>query len=239
MSPAGPGQEVAGRIGRNLGRAAGRVFRLYPIPGGVATAFRPFAGRRLQQPVAGERGADAGLARGVERGHGQPQLAGARERLEDTRLRAPTDGVVVGLQVHTVGGVVRPGESLMEIVPTGQELIIEAQVKPEDADDLRPGQTTEVRITAFGGRNVPIVHGVLRQISADRFTDEHSGRGYFLARVAVPQTELRRLASPAAGNRRLRAGLPAQIIVPTRKRTALQYLVEPLNQALWQSLREQ
>lgn len=168
-----------------------------------------------------------------------PQLAGARERLEDTRLRAPTDGVVVGLQVHTVGGVVRPGESLMEIVPTGQELIIEAQVKPEDADDLRPGQTTEVRITAFGGRNVPIVHGVLRQISADRFTDEHSGRGYFLARVAVPQTELRRLASPAAGNRRLRAGLPAQIIVPTRKRTALQYLVEPLNQALWQSLREQ
>lgn len=168
-----------------------------------------------------------------------PQLAGARERLEQTRLRAPVDGTVVGLSVHTVGGVVRPGESLMDIVPEGQELIVEAQVRPEDADDLTVGATTEVRITAFGGRNLPIVHGVLRQVSADRFTDEHSGRAYFLARVAVPKRELDRLASPAAGNRRLRAGLPAQVIVPTRKRTALQYLVEPLNQALWQSLREQ
>lgn len=168
-----------------------------------------------------------------------PQLAGARERLEQTRLRAPVDGTVVGLSVHTVGGVVRPGETLMDIVPAGQELIIEAQVRPEDADDLTIGATTEVRITAFGGRNLPIVHGVLRQVSADRFTDEHSGRAYFLARVAVPKRELDRLASPAAGNRRLRAGLPAQVIVPTRKRTALQYIIEPLNQALWQSLREQ
>lgn len=166
-----------------------------------------------------------------------PQLAGARERLELTRLRAPADGVVVGLAVHTVGGVIAPGERVMDIVPEGQDLVIEAQVRPQDADDLAPGQRTEVRITAFGGRNLPIVYGAVRQVSADRFTDERSGEGYFLTQIVVSEEELARLT--AAAGRRLRAGLPAQVIVPTRKRTALQYLLEPLDQTFWRSLREE
>ncbi|MBC7768725.1 MAG: HlyD family type I secretion periplasmic adaptor subunit [Phycisphaerales bacterium] len=166
-----------------------------------------------------------------------PQLAGARERLELTRLRAPADGAVVGLTVHTVGGVISPGERVLDIVPEGQELIIEAQVRPEDADDLEPGQRTEVRITAFGGRSLPIVRGDVRQVSADRFTDERDGRAYFLAQIAVPREELARLNESAG--RGLRAGLSAQVIVPTRKRTALQYLLEPLDQTLWRSLREE
>lgn len=168
-----------------------------------------------------------------------PQLAGARERLERTRLRAPVDGVVVGLQVHTVGGVIGAGQRVLDIVPQDSNLIVEAQVRPEDADGLHPGQMTEVRITAFRGRNLPLVHGVLQTVSADRLTDEHTGHGYFLARVSVPPAELRKLADPASGERHLRAGLPAQVLVPTRKRTALQYLLEPLNQALWRSMREQ
>ncbi|HYD87553.1 MAG TPA: HlyD family efflux transporter periplasmic adaptor subunit [Vitreimonas sp.] len=166
-----------------------------------------------------------------------PQLAGARERLELTRLRAPADGQVVGLQVHTVGGVISPGQRVLDIVPEGQELIIEAQVRPEDADDLAAGQRTEVRITSFGGRNLPIVHGEVRQVSADRFTDERDGRAYFLTQIAVPHAEIDRLTESAG--RELRAGLSAQVIVPTRKRTALQYLLEPLDQTLWRSLREE
>lgn len=168
-----------------------------------------------------------------------PQLAGARERLELTRLRAPTDGQVVGLQVHTVGGVVRAGERLMDIVPEGQDLIVEAQVHPESADDLQVGQTTEVRITAFGGRNLPIVHGEVTQVSADRFVEERTGRAYFLMQVKVPPAELQRLIDAGGESRRLRPGLSAQVVVPTRKRTALQYLLEPLNQTLWRSLREE
>lgn len=167
-----------------------------------------------------------------------PQLAGAREQLEQTRMRAPADGVVVGLAVHTVGGVVRPGDKLMDIVPQDHDLIVEAQVRPEDADDLQPGQVTEVRFSAFGGRSVPILHGDVRQISADRFTDERTGRPYFLIQVGVPPAELEKLSASGA-NRRLRAGLSAEVVVPTRKRTALQYLLEPLNQTLWRSLREQ
>lgn len=166
-----------------------------------------------------------------------PQLAGARQQLELTRLRAPVSGTVVGLSVHTVGGVVSPGQRVLDIVPDGQELIVEAQVRPEDADDLEVGQTTEVRITAFGGRNLPIVRGQVRQVSADRFTDERTGRAYFLTQVVVSPQELQRLTD--SGGRRLRAGLSAQVIVPTRQRTALQYLLEPLNQTLWRSLREE
>lgn len=167
-----------------------------------------------------------------------PQLAGARERLELTRLRAPADGTVVGLQVHTVGGVVRAGERLMDIVPAGQELIVEARVAPESADNLRVGQRTEVRVTAFGGRNLPIVYGEVRQVSADRFVDERTGQGYFVTQVAVPPEELHRLTEAAGDEHTLRAGLSAQVVIPTRKRTALQYLFEPLNQTLWRSLRE-
>ena len=168
-----------------------------------------------------------------------PQLAGARERLELTRLRAPVDGVVVGLQVHTVGGVVGAGERLMDIVPEGQDLIVEARVAPESADNLQVGQRTEVRVTAFGGRNLPIVYGEVRQVSADRFVDERTGQGYFLTQVAVPPEELQRLTQAAGDEHRLRAGLSAQVVIPTRKRTALQYLLEPLNQTLWRSLREE
>lgn len=166
-----------------------------------------------------------------------PQLAGARERLELTRLRAPADGTVVGLTVHTVGGVIGAGERVMDIVPEGQDLIIEAQVRPQDADDLAPGQRTEVRISAFGGRNLPIVYGAVRRVSADRFTDERNGEGYFVTQIVVSEAELARLADAAGRN--LSPGLPAQVIIPTRSRTALQYLFEPLDQTLWRSLREE
>jgi HlyD family secretion protein len=83
---------------------------------------------------------------------------------------------------------------------------------------------------------MPIVKGRLKQVSADRFTDQQTGRAYFTAQVEVPPEELKRLASD--GKRQLRAGLSAEIMVPTRKRTALEYLLEPLNQTLWRSFRE-
>ncbi|MEQ1809156.1 MAG: HlyD family type I secretion periplasmic adaptor subunit [Terricaulis sp.] len=167
-----------------------------------------------------------------------PQLAGARERLDLTRLRAPVAGIVVGLQVHTVGGVVTAGQRLMDVVPEGQDLIVEARVAPESADNLQVGQRTEVRITAFGGRNLPIVYGEVRQVSADRFVDERTGQGYFITQIGVPPEELGRLTEAAGDEHTLRAGLSAQVVIPTRKRTALQYLFEPLNQTLWRSLRE-
>lgn len=167
-----------------------------------------------------------------------PQLAGARAELESTFMRAPVSGVIVGLQANTVGGVIRPGEPVMDIVPEGQDLIVEAQVRPEDAEDVHPGLESEVRITAFSGRSMPMLEGEVQRISADRFTDERTGQGYFLARVAVPQEELRELTETSGTGAQMRPGLPAQVVIPTRSRTALQYLLEPLNQTLWSSFRE-
>lgn len=168
-----------------------------------------------------------------------PRLTSAREQLERTRLRAPSDGVVVGLTAHTVGGVIAPGEHVLDVVPDDQSLVIDAQVRPEDADDIEPNQAVEVRITAFHGRDLPIVTGTVRQISADRFQDERTGLAYFKMQVVVPAAELARLAEGGGARRQLRPGLPAQVIAPIRQRTALQYLLEPLNQALWRSFREQ
>ena len=152
-----------------------------------------------------------------------PQLAGARAELENTLLRAPVSGVIVGLHANTLGGVIRAGEPVMDIVPEGQDLIVEAHVRPEDADDVHPGLASEVRITAFSGRSMPLLTGEVERISADRFTDERSGAAYFIARVSVPQPELQRLADDPRTRAQVRPGLPAQVVIPTRKRTALQY----------------
>ncbi len=163
-----------------------------------------------------------------------PQLAAVRQQLERTRLRAPMSGKVVGLSVHTVGGVVRPGERLMDIVPDGKALVVQARVRPEDADDIRIGQNAEIRVTAFSGRSMPILHGVIRAVSADRLVEEHTGAAYFLAEVEAPADKLW-----TGGQLRMSAGLPAEMVAVTRKRTALDYLLEPLNQAMWRSFREQ
>lgn len=166
-----------------------------------------------------------------------PQLAGTRAELERTLMRAPVAGVIVGLQANTVGGVIHAGEAVMDIVPEGQDLIVEARVRPEDADNLRRGQAGEVRITAFSGRNMPTLRGEVQRVSADRFTDERTGQPYFITQVSVTRQELERLTD-ANSEAQVRPGLPAQVIVPTRKRTALQYFLEPLNQSIWSSFRE-
>jgi HlyD family secretion protein len=165
-----------------------------------------------------------------------PQVEAIRSQLERSLIRAPVSGAVVGLRVFTQGGVIRPGDTILDIVPEAQPLVLEAQVDPADADDLVIGQRTQVRVTSFGLRNMPIVYGEVTRISADRFVDERTGRAYFVAEVVVPTTELERLE--AAGASGLRAGLSVEVIVPLRARTALEYLVEPLRMSLWRSLGE-
>lgn len=168
-----------------------------------------------------------------------PQLAGVRAEVERTLMRAPVAGVIVGLDANTVGGVLTPGAPVMDIVPEGQDLIVEARVRPEDADDLHQGEQGEVMITAFTGRNLPRLHGEVRRVSADRFVDERTGQPYFVVQMGVTRAELERLnPDENSGARQLRPGLPAQVVIPTRKRTALQYLLEPLNQSIWGSFRE-
>lgn len=174
----------------------------------------------------------------VQLGDLEPKLTAARQSLARAQVRAPEGGEVVGLTVFTVGGVVQPGQTLMEIVPRRAPLVIEAMVSPNDADDLRIGQETEVRFTAFRERDLPILKGRITKISADSFVDEQSGERYFKAEVNVPPEVLAELKRVRGEDTGLRPGLPVEVVVPLRERTALQYLTEPLQQMMWRSFRE-
>jgi HlyD family type I secretion membrane fusion protein len=167
-----------------------------------------------------------------------PKLVAVREQLQRARVRAPVSGQVVGLSVFTIGGVVAPGQTLMEIVPDRRMLVIQAQVAPKDADDVYVGQEAQVRFVSVHDRNLPLLTGKVRTISADSFTDEKTGRSFFRAELEVTPEQLRRVGG-TLGHGQLRPGLPVEVLLNVRKRTALQYILEPLTRNLWGSLREQ
>jgi HlyD family secretion protein len=166
-----------------------------------------------------------------------PKLIATREQLQHSLVRAPATGQVVGLQVFTIGGVVAAGQKLMDIVPDGRELVIQAQLNPTDADDAYPGQTAQVRFLSVHNQDLPLFTGTVRTVSADSFTDEKTGRTYFRSEIVVPETELDRVRT-ALGQGELRPGLPVEVVMKVRSRTALQYLLEPLTGALWRSGHE-
>jgi HlyD family secretion protein len=169
----------------------------------------------------------------------QPRLNAARDQLARTEIRAPASGIVVGLTVFTEGGVIAPGQKLMDIVPDNAALLIEARVNPDDADDLVVGQETQVRFDSLHERSLPTLKGELTRLSADAFVDERTGESFFTAEVTVPHDQLQLIYERRGKDFALRAGMPVQVLVPLRKRTALQYAFEPLTGSMWKSFREQ
>ncbi len=168
----------------------------------------------------------------------RPRLSAVREQLARSIVRAPESGRVVGLSVFTVGGVVAPGQMVMEIVPQDRALVIKARIAPDDADDVRSGMSTQVRFPSIRDPNSPPVTGQLVSMSADSLTDQRTGARYFEGEVRVPENELRRIATVPAQGSPIRPGLPAEVLIPLAKRTVLQYLIEPLTQSFWRSGRE-
>lgn len=168
----------------------------------------------------------------------QPKLQATRDQLARAIVRAPASGKIVGLTTFTVGGVVSPGQVLMEVVPGDKALVIQASVNPNDADDLKIGQETQVRFTSLHDRSLPILHGKLTKMSADSFTDEKSGQRFFRAEISVPEDEMAKIRKVRGPRTGIGPGLPVEVIVPLRKRTALQYLIEPLTQTVWKTGRE-
>ena len=167
-----------------------------------------------------------------------PRWTAARDQLERTAIRAPATGAVVGLSVFTPGGVVAPGQKLMDIVPERTPLLIQARISPEDADDLSVGQRTLVKFSGLHERNLPNLEGKLTRLSADSFIDEKSGISYFTGEVTVPLDQLRLIQDVRGSDFALRAGMPVQVLIPLRKRTALDYALEPLIGSFWSSFRE-
>jgi HlyD family secretion protein len=167
-----------------------------------------------------------------------PKWKAARDQLARTEVRAPATGTVVGLTVFTVGGVIEPGRKLMDIVPERSSLVIEARLSPNDVDDVRVGQEATVKFTGLHDRDLPTLKGRLTRVSADVFVDDKTGQSYFGAEVSVPPEDLAIIRQKRGREFMLKPGMPVEILVPLRRRTALQYLLEPLTDSLWRSFRE-
>ena len=172
-------------------------------------------------------------------GETQTELKDLTERknaLQDivsrTVVRAPVDGIVNGLQFHTVRGVIPPGTPIANIVPQSDELIVDAQVSLIDIDRVAIGMDATIRFSTFGSA-VPTITGKVINLSADRVMDEQTGMSYYLARVEVTPEGKEDLQDLI-----LLPGMPAEVFINTGSRTFLQYLFKPFSNALARSFIE-
>jgi HlyD family secretion protein len=147
----------------------------------------------------------------------------AKDVLERIELRAPTSGVIHQLAAHTLGGVIRAGDAIMEIVPDSDDLQIEARLQPNDIDQVRTGQQAYVRFSAFNQRVTPQLAGQVSYVSADISHDQQTNAPYFTVRVMLPDDERRRLAGL-----QLVSGMPAEVFMQTGSRTMFSYLFKPI-----------
>ena len=148
---------------------------------------------------------------------------GAEARLARIEITAPQAGTVLALKAHTVGGVVQAGETIMEIVPGDDKLVLQAQVLPQDVNKVQAGQKSRIRLSAFDQQVTPEVFGTLINISADKLEDRRRSASYYVARIAIDEVELAKL-----GDVELVPGMPAEIFIQTGERVAISYLLKPL-----------
>jgi protease secretion system membrane fusion protein len=161
------------------------------------------------------------------------KLKAAEEELERTLIKAPATGAVVGIAAQTVGGVIQPGARIMDIVPADEMLVLETQIPPHVVDRVIPGQAADVRFNNFADTPQLVVEGRLISVSADLLTDPATHASYYLGRVAVTEQGLKEL-----GNRRLRPGMPVEVVIRTGERSLLTYLTAPLVRRLSRALTE-
>jgi len=163
----------------------------------------------------------------------QERLIANQDIVRHLEIRAPAAGIVVGSTVFTTEGVVAPGRTLMQIVPTGDNLIIEAQLAVQDIEIVYEGLMAQIRFPALPQRTLPTLTGHVIHVSADRMTDERTGQSYFKARLRPDAESLEKIVE-----RRLVAGMPAEVSIATGQRTAGRYLLDPFIDAVRRSMRE-
>jgi len=163
----------------------------------------------------------------------QERMSALEDRLTRIVIRAPEDGMIIGMTVHTVGGVINPGTPLLDIVPAKSDLIVEAQLSPIDIDRVRVGKPADIRFSAFNSSTTPVMKGEVVHVSADRLINQDTGMPYYLARVTLTEEGAR-----ALGSLQLQPGMPAEVLINTGARTMLQYLVQPATDAFAKSMIE-
>jgi HlyD family type I secretion membrane fusion protein len=163
----------------------------------------------------------------------EEQLTASSDVKERLIIRAPVDGQVVGLDVHTVGGVIRPGNPIMDIVPDNDRLMIEAKVRLTDIDVAHAGLPAEIRFSSLPPRQSPLLKGSVISVSNDTLTDPATHEQYYLARVEVKEGEMHKLSSF-----KVVSGMPVEVLVSAGERTMLDYLVAPVEGLFWRAMKE-
>lgn len=163
----------------------------------------------------------------------QDRRNATRDILERTVVQAPTDGVVMNLSIHTIGGVIQPGGHLLDIVPSGEALAVDVFVNPADIDHVYSGQEAEVRFTAFKQRTTPSLFGIIGRVSADTLTDRDGKMTYYEARVLIGEAELGKLKGF-----KLIPGMPVEVTIRSGERTALDYFITPFTDMFDRAFKE-
>ncbi|SOC24694.1 HlyD family type I secretion periplasmic adaptor subunit [Thalassospira xiamenensis] len=162
------------------------------------------------------------------------KISEASDTLERTNIHAPVDGIVINQKVKTIGGVIGSAEPLLDIVPTNEELVVEAQVSPLDIDAVRAGLSADVFLSAYSRRNTPSIPGTVAWVSADAQATEDGKKTYFLVRILISRDVLAGVPKHV----KLYPGMQAEVFIRTGDRTFLDYLLEPLLQSLDRSFTE-
>jgi HlyD family secretion protein len=157
----------------------------------------------------------------------------AEDQLKRIDIRAPQDGIVHQMTVHTVGGVITPSEPIMLVVPKADALTVEARIAPQDIDQVRIGQRAVLRFSAFNRRTTPELNGVVSLVSADITKDQKTSASFYTVRITPPAHELARL-----NGLKLVPGMPVESFIQTGERTVISYLTKPLQDQLMKAWRE-
>ena len=164
------------------------------------------------------------------------RLVASRDALDRSTLRAPIAGTVFNLRSVTPGGVIQAGEAVLDIVPMNEDLVVIARVPPIQVDSVTEGQDVIVRFPGLPRASAVRLTGRVVSISADAVSDDQTAEPYFEVRVRVPGDDLEAAFETASA---LRPGIPAEVLITTRERSVLAYLLEPFNQTLERALREE
>jgi HlyD family secretion protein len=155
------------------------------------------------------------------------------DKLSRTEIRAPAAGIVHALAVHTEGGVIQPGGTVLQIIPENRKLLIEAKITPHDIDKVHPDQEATVRFSSFDSHVTPRLHGVVKKVSAAEIADKE-GKTFFTTEIEVSPTELMKLET----GQHLIPGMPAEVYLATQSRSILSYFLKPLTDMLARTFRE-
>ncbi len=179
----------------------------------------------------------------------QIRLAESRERffayedsLKRVVIKSPVDGVINNLNFHTIGSSIPPSQSIMEISPSDDKLIIEAKIPPKNIDSIVVGLNSKIRFSAFKSRTTPLFSGTVKSLSPDiimphgQVADPRLMSGYYLARIELDMDEFEKLATPR--NLKLQPGMQAEVQIITGTRTLLQYLLSPVMDAMFKGFKE-